>query len=347
MTRNPKLLVLVLALLAIGSAACGRYLEAGAAVVDGQEITRRQLEDRVASVRKAQGGQAPQSETMTRQVLLQMIQDTLVSREAERRGFKIGEAEIAAQLKGIRERFQSEQEFNQALAQQGLDVDTLRDRIRNQVAIEKIQDELASEIKVSDAEVKQAYGDGSRFEELRVSHILFSTPQGSDATAKLRKARETLMRIRAGADFATLAKQLSEDPGSKAQGGDLGQPLTRSSQIVPEFLNAAFKLKAGQVSEPVKSQFGYHLIKVTSRKKPTLAQKTDEIRRTIADERGNEAFQTFISGLVKRANVVVNPRYGDFDPATLNIVDHQFFVPASPEPVPGGIPGLELPPQPG
>lgn len=342
MTRAPKLIAFVLALLALGASACGRYLEAGAAVVDGQEITRKQLEERVASVRRGQGGQAGPEDQVTRQVLLQLIQDTLVSREAARRGIDIGEDDVAAQIKRIREQFQSEQEFQQALSREGLDVETLRDRLRNQVAIQKIQTELSADIKVTDDEIKQAYGDGSRYEELRVSHILF-TAQNADP-AKLKKARDTLARIRAGADFATLAKQLSEDPGSKAQGGVLGQPITRSSQIVREFLDAAFKLKVGQVSEPVKSQFGYHLIKVTSRKKPTLAEKRDEIRRSLTESRGQEAFQGFIADLVKRANVVVNPRYGDFDPATLNIVDHQFFVPASPEPEPGGIPGLSLPP---
>jgi parvulin-like peptidyl-prolyl isomerase len=345
MTRTPKLVALALALLAIGTSACGRYLEAGAAVVDGQEITRKQLEDRVASVSRGQPAQGGADAATTRRVLLQLIQDTLVSREAERRGITIGEADIAAQIKGIRDRFQSEQEFQQALAQEGLDLEGLRDRIRNQAAIQKIQEGFAAEIKVTDAEIKQAYGDGSRFEELRVSHILFATPQGTDPAPKLKKARETLARIRAGADFAAVAKQVSEDPGSKPQGGDLGQPITRTSQIVPEFIEAAFKMKAGQVSEPVKSQFGYHLIKVTSRKKPTLAQKTEEIKNGISQSRAQEKFQGFISDLVKRANVVVNPRYGDFDPATLNIVDHEFFVPASPEPEPGGIPGLSLPPQ--
>jgi foldase protein PrsA len=345
MTRTPKLIAVVLALLALGASACGRYLDTGAAVVDGQEITRKQLEERVAAVSKAQGGQGGPTDQITRQVLLQLIQDTLVSREAARRGIKISEADVATQIKGIRQQFQTEQEFQQALAGQGLDVETLTERIRNQAAIQKIQDELAAKIAVTDAEVKQAYGDGSRYEEIRVSHILFAVGQGQDAAPKLKKAKEALARIRAGSDFATLAKQLSEDTGSKAQGGDLGAPITRTSQIVPEFLDAAFKMKVGQVSEPVRTQFGYHLIKVTARTKPKFEAKREEIRKGIADSRGQEAFQGFIADLVKRANVVVNPRYGDFDPATVNIVEHQFFVPASPEPEPGGIPGLSLPPQ--
>lgn len=194
MTRAPKFIALVLALLALGATACGRYLEAGAAVVDGQEITRKQLEARVASVRAGQAGQGLQADQLTREVLKQLIQDTLVSREAERRGIKIGESEVAAQLSGIRQRFQSEQEFQSALASQGLDLDTLRERLRNQAAIQKIQSELAADIKVTDADVRQAFGDGSAYEELRASHILFTVQQGADPAAALKKAKDALAR---------------------------------------------------------------------------------------------------------------------------------------------------------
>jgi peptidyl-prolyl cis-trans isomerase D len=114
-------------------------------------------------------------------------------------------------------------------------------------------------------------------EQARSSHILFKTEGKDDATVK-KQAEETLAKIKGGADFAALAKKLSDDTGSATQGGDLG--LGPRGKMVKEFDDAQFALKPGQVSELVKTQFGYHIIKLTEIQ-PAKTQTLDEVRPMI------------------------------------------------------------------
>ncbi|RAI35207.1 peptidylprolyl isomerase [Rhodoplanes elegans] len=118
-------------------------------------------------------------------------------------------------------------------------------------------------------------------QEAHARHILFRVADANDqkaAAAAEAKAKETLARIKKGEDFATLAKDLTEDPPGKADGGDLG--WFTKDQMVPEFSEAAFKLDKGQVSEPVKTAFGWHLIKLEDKRKraaPPFDQVKDQI----------------------------------------------------------------------
>jgi len=107
--------------------------------------------------------------------------------------------------------------------------------------------------------------------EIRASHILVETED---------QAKDIVKRIKAGEDFAKLATELSKDPGSGQQGGDLG--FFTKERMVPEFSTAAFALAAGQVSDPVKSQFGYHIIKLVDKREkpvPTYDEVKDQIEQ--------------------------------------------------------------------
>jgi peptidyl-prolyl cis-trans isomerase C len=110
-------------------------------------------------------------------------------------------------------------------------------------------------------------------QEVHARHILFRVPDASDESASKaaeEKAKAALARIKKGEDFATVAKALTEDPPGKQDGGDLG--YFTKDQMVPEFAEAAFKMNKGDVSEPIKTQFGWHIIKVEDkRKKPVPA----------------------------------------------------------------------------
>jgi peptidyl-prolyl cis-trans isomerase D len=124
-------------------------------------------------------------------------------------------------------------------------------------------------------------------EQVRASHILFKTA-GKDEAAVKKQAEETLATIKGGADFAALAKKLSEDEGSAQKGGDLG--FNARGTMVKEFDDAQFSLTPGQVSEPVKSQFGYHIIKVME-KKAAKTETLDEARPQIENQLKNERAQ--------------------------------------------------------
>ena len=141
--------------------------------------------------------------------------------------------------------------------------------VRNKLLMEHM---LQSEVKAAatEAAMRQVYDEfvkqTAQEQEVRARHILVPT----EAEAKALRAE-----IEKGTDFAELAKQRSKDPGAAAQGGDLG--YFSKEQMVPEFAEAAFKLEKGQLSEPVKSQFGWHIIKVED-KRAKPAPQFEEVK---------------------------------------------------------------------
>jgi peptidyl-prolyl cis-trans isomerase C len=143
---------------------------------------------------------------------------------------------------------------------------------------------------------------------VRASHILLKLDQNAAADEKaktLAKARELSAKARAGADFAALAKANSAD-GSAAMGGDLG--FFPRGRMVPEFEAAAFSLKVGQVSQPVLSQFGYHVIKVTERKPegvPTLEELTPKIVEYLKGQKTQKILEEKVAALKTKADIKV------------------------------------------
>jgi len=141
-------------------------------------------------------------------------------------------------------------------------------------------------VAVPQADIQRYYNDNSQQytspERVRASHILLNTG-GKDEAAVRKQAEELLAKIKAGADFAELAKKYSEDPGSKEKGGDLD--FFPRGQMVPEFEQAAFSLQPGQVSDLVKTQYGFHIIKVVEKQAgstQTLDQVRAQIQQTLA-----------------------------------------------------------------
>ena len=146
------------------------------------------------------------------------------------------------------------------------------------------RDQVHAKMVVPAADVQRAYNDGitqySTPEQIRASHILLETA-GKDEAAVRKQAEDILAKVKAGGDFAALAKQYSEDEGSKVNGGDLD--YFGRGRMVPEFETAAFALEPGAVSDLVKSQFGFHIIKVTD-KRPATTRSFEEVRPQIEDQ---------------------------------------------------------------
>ena len=137
---------------------------------------------------------------------------------------------------------------------------------------------------VSAEDIQRSYEDNkqqySTPEQVRASHILLKTAEKDDGTVK-KQAEDLLAKVKAGADFAKLATEYSEDDASKVKGGDLD--FFPKGQMVPEFDKVAFSLKPGEISDLVKSQYGYHIIKVTDKKAATT-KTLDEVRAQIEDQ---------------------------------------------------------------
>jgi len=174
--------------------------------------------------------------------------------------------------------------------------------------------ELSNSNKPDEATLRKYYDDHKAdFEQARVSHILVRF-QGSQAPLRngqkdlteaeaLAKIQDIRKRIQGGADFAEVAKAESDDVGSGAKGGDLG--AITHGQTVPAFEQAAFALKPGELSQPVKTQFGYHLIKLVS----FDAKSFDEVRPDLEKRLSPPLVQKAIEDLVKKAVVTLDPTY--------------------------------------
>ncbi len=182
------------------------------------------------------------------------------------------------------------------------------------LAQEYMRKNIADPANVSDKEIKDYYEKHkSRFmqpEQIKASHILIRVPSGADKKkwdeAK-KKAQDIRKRIMAGEDFATLAKKYSQDPGSKSRGGDLG--YFKKGQMVPEFEKAAFSLKKGDISQPVKTTFGYHIIKVYDKKpakQKSLEEAKQEIRQILLRKKQFKLKDEIVAKLKKKYKVEVH-----------------------------------------
>jgi peptidyl-prolyl cis-trans isomerase D len=153
-------------------------------------------------------------------------------------------------------------------------------------------DALRTKVVVPAADIEQAYANNSQQyetpEQVRASHILLKTEGKDDATVKA-KAEELLKKAKGGADFAELAKANSEDEASAKNGGDLD--YFGRGRMVPEFDQVAFALQPGQTSDVVKTQYGYHIIKVTDKKSATT-RPLAEVRQQLSDQLSYERAQT-------------------------------------------------------
>lgn len=297
--------VIILILLTIGSAFGGAQttqsaqsaspaakpvpadLPAVVARVDGESITRDELENAVRASERRAGSPVPpeQRDEVFRGVLEQLIGYRVLGLEAQQRAIAVPDDDLNTRLAELRQRFPTEEAFTQAVTAQGLTPDTLRSAIRSDLQVARmIAAEVDSKIAVQPQEVSDFYAqhpqEFEQGERVRASHILVGVPADADAAtrAQARAKAESLVReARGGQDFAALARENSQD-GNASDGGDLG--VFERGQMVPPFEQAAFTLKEGEISEVVETQFGYHVIKVAEHL-PALTVPLDKVRDQI------------------------------------------------------------------
>ncbi len=205
--------------------------------------------------------------------------------------YKVSDEEATKQVEEAKDKMGDN--FNATLERLGLkNEDELKEKLKPEIAFEK-----AIKATVTEKDVKDNYKP-----EIKVSHILVKDE---------KIAKEVKEKVNNGEDFAALAKQYSEDTGSKEQGGEIAG--FAPGQTVKEFEEAAYKLDAGQVSEPVKTSYGYHIIKVTDKKelKP-FDEVKGEIRKDLEQQRLQDATgkwkQQVVTDLLKDADIKVNDK---------------------------------------
>ena len=174
--------------------------------------------------------------------------------------------------------------------------------------------QMGKESKPTEEDARKYYDEHKQeWDSVKARHILVRF-QGSPAPAKsgskeltdaeaLAKAQDLRKRLVAGEDFATIAKAESDDAGSGAKGGDLG--TFGRGQMVPAFETAAYALKPGEISEPIKTQFGYHIIQVEERHVKTFEEAKPELERRV----GPQQSQKILEDLVKKGAPVYDPEF--------------------------------------
>jgi len=215
------------------------------------------------------GGAAPDfnsfDENIRQNVLRGLISERLIYQEAQKAGYDKNE------------------EVKKRLA-----------TLQKQVIMQAFMDEKAKEL-VTDDQLKAAYNEKADAakgqEEVKARHILVASEE---------EAKDVAEQLKKGADFTKLAKEKSTDKGSGANGGELG--WFTKDKMVPEFADAAYKLKKGETSAPVKSPFGYHIIQVEDRR-PLQIASFDDMKESLKAEVANKMVQKYLEGMLKTANI--------------------------------------------
>ncbi|MBA2365225.1 MAG: peptidylprolyl isomerase [Actinobacteria bacterium] len=262
--------------------------------------------------------------------LSRLIRREVLQTRADALGVTVPAADVADQLDQIKAQFgDDEQKFEDALEQQGLTASLLKRFVEDQVLEQELRTKVAEDQGPPEEELRAFYEDHKGdYQEVRASHILLKSGQ-ADAKKQADRLYSQLQDApdsKVDALFASLAKEFSQD-GSAAQGGDLG--WADPAGYVEPFGEAIKALEIGKVSRPVETEFGFHIIKVEGRR----AQSYDAVKDQIAAEVGGvspeQVWQDWIIEAYKDAEIEVNPRYGELDLQTQQIVD------ATAEDVPG------------
>ena len=255
------------------------------AVVNGIEITKEELAQKLISL-------------TGKPVLEQMINEIIIQQEAKKQKIEVKPEEIDEKIDEIKKRFPSEETFEQQLAQSGMTIEKLRQQFESQILMEKL---VAKGTVVTEEEIRDYfYRNKARFakpEEIKASHILLKTEI---------EAKVILSQIKAGADFAELARKESTDSITKDKGGDLG--FFSRGKMTQAFEEAAFALEAGEISEVVKTPYGYHIIKVEERRsaqEPNLEIAREEIKETLTQQKIWTKKSTFIQDLREDAEIEI------------------------------------------
>ncbi len=255
------------------------------------------LMERAQKAYKAQKRDFPKVGTPEHQDLKTRAVAFLVERyqsrkEADELGIEISAKEVDKKLAQLKKQlFQGdEKDFQEALKREGLTEEQVRVELRDQILRERLHEEVTKGIKVSDEEIDRHYEKNkAQFTQpasRNVRHILVK---------QKAKADEVYAQLKKGGDFSALARRFSEDPSSKQQGGKL--PVTKGS-TVPPFDKTAFSLGTGELSKPVKTQFGWHIIEalspITPEKATPLKDVKSSIRQQLVEKKKNDALKKWL-----------------------------------------------------
>ncbi len=275
------------------------------ATVNGEKVFRKGL-DRRLSVLKRMNQEITRSTQML--VLNQLTKKVLLNQFVEGQNIEVSKEEVQGEVEKIKFFLKSnpnnsEKPLEEILESQGSSISELEEEVTRTLALSKYLDkEVGEDEKRSYFDINKNAFNGER---VKASHVLVDTRK-IETEAELEKAKQKIEDVKKeidnGADFAEMAKKYSDCPSSE-KGGDIGF-FQRKGTIVEEFAKVAFSMKVGEVSDPIKTQFGYHIIKVTDREEGKDVSY-EEVKEMVDFVYMQIKTETLLEGLIEKAEIEV------------------------------------------
>jgi len=322
-----RLAIILSSLLCISSVGCSSKVnnEDVVATVNGQDITvedfKLMLDSNKNYVESNSASNIWENEvekgvkfkdTFKDTVLNGMIDIEAVCEQAKKEKLVPTTDEVNKAFNNLKKNIDSDEEYEKKLEDLGISDKCIKNQVEKTLIIQKYAENFDKNVKITDEEMKKYYEEHKKDyykDEVKASHILISTVDDngnplSEAKKKeaKKKAEEVLKKAKSGEEFSELAKEYSDDPGSAANGGDLG--YFTKGQMVQPFEEAAFSLKPGEISGLVESEYGYHIIKVYDKIDEQLPfdDVKDEIKNTLIQNK----YMENIESISKKAKVEKN-----------------------------------------
>jgi len=283
-----------------------------AATVNGDQITQAELQGSVplfqflASLSQAPCGQADPASgesadaACARFALGNMIQEEILQQYAQANDVTVPTDEVSSTVQQLEQQLGGAAKLDSLLKQSDVTRSELEAFAQRLLLFQEVQ-KAVGDTATSDEELRQAYEQNKlQYTQLDTWQILVKTQQQADAIEQQVTPK----------NFQDLADKYSIDPSVKDNHGDLG--AMAASGLVEPYVRAALALQPGQISEPVQSEFGWHIIRLIS----SDVAPFDQVRDQLVQQSAGQSFQTWFQGRLEGADISVNPRYGQFDPAT-------------------------------
>jgi peptidyl-prolyl cis-trans isomerase C len=290
------------------------------ATFEGGEVTEGELQEFAAQSGLGElDPESPEYETAVQQVMPQLVGIEIAKTYAQEEGITVSDEEVDKEMEEIKKQvgeqarasgqdLSDQEAFDEALKQNQISEDELRQDVRENLPVQQVQERVAGNAEPSDEEIQKFYDENKTAQFTQpaqrcVRHILFNKDQQ-------QKAEDVKAQLQDGGDFAALAKENSQDPGSAEKGGDLG--CLGKGETVPPFEEAAFAAEKGEIVGPVETEFGYHIIEVTEIREEQT-QPLDEVETQITDQlaatQQEEEFTKWIEDQKQQRNVKYLPGY--------------------------------------
>jgi peptidyl-prolyl cis-trans isomerase SurA len=308
--------ILLFLIFFMSDSAIAKVFDRVVAKVNSEIITLSSVNERVELLKqKIQGDYQGSEEEILDEALNMIVEEKLQLQEGKKRGLEVDDSAVEAAVKDIEQKNGlQEGQLAVMLESEGRSMESYKNHIHDQILVSKVvRFELGSRINISERKIAKYYHKNQKDfwdpGKARVRHILILTEEGLSADKKQKKyllVKSILREVKDGRDFAAAAKEYSEDI-SASEGGDVG--FVEKDKMLPEFENAVYRMKEGEISDIVETDYGYHIIKVDK----VLAGRTlplkdvkDKIQFILSSKKQKSAYEEWMNELRQTAFIEIS-----------------------------------------